>query len=82
LLAIPAVIASGLYEFIKTAKDLDQSLLVATAVATIVSFAVGFSVIVSLLKYLSKGSFMPFVVWRVAVGTLLIILLSNNVLSA
>jgi undecaprenyl-diphosphatase len=82
LLAIPAVIASGLYEFIKTAKDLDQSLLVATAVATIVSFAVGFSVIVSLLKYLSKGSFMPFVVWRVAVGALLIILLSNNVLSA
>jgi undecaprenyl-diphosphatase len=82
LLAIPAVIASGLYEFIKTAKDLDQSLLIATAVATIVSFAVGFSVIVSLLKYLSKGSFMPFVIWRVAVGTLLIILLSNNVLSA
>lgn len=82
LLAIPAVIASGLYEFIKTAKDLDQSLLIATAVATIVSFAVGFSVIVGLLKYLSKGSFMPFVIWRVAVGTLLIILLSNNVLSA
>ena len=82
LLAIPAVIASGLYEFIKTANDLDQSLLIATAVATIVSFAVGFSVIVGLLKYLSKGSFMPFVIWRVAVGTLLIILLSNNVLSA
>jgi undecaprenyl-diphosphatase len=78
LLAIPAVIASGLYEFI----NLDQSLLIATAVATIVSFAVGFSVIVGLLKYLSKGSFMPFVIWRVAVGTLLIILLSNNVLSA
>lgn len=82
LLAIPAVIASGLYEFIKTANDLDQSLLIATAVATIVSFAVGFSVIVGLLKYLSKGSFTPFVIWRVAVGTLLIILLSNNVLSA
>lgn len=82
LLAIPAVIASGLYEFIKTANDLDQSLLIATAVATIVSFAVGFSVIVGLLKYLSKGSFMPFVIWRVAVGTLLIILLSNNVLNA
>lgn len=68
LLAIPAVLASGTYQFLKTYSDLDQSMLVATAVATVVSFAVGFSVIVGLLRYLNRGSFMPFVIWRIAVG--------------
>jgi undecaprenyl-diphosphatase len=77
LLAIPAVIASGLYEFVTTFQDLDQALLVATGVATLVSFAVGFSVIVVLLRYLNRGSFMPFVVWRIAVGAALLVMLSS-----
>ena len=82
LLAIPAVIASGLYEFAKTYKDLDSSAIVATGVATLVSFAVGFSVIVGLLRYLSRGSFMPFVLWRIFVGVGLLILLGTNQLVA
>ena len=68
LLAIPAVLASGLDEFAKTYKDLPSDLLVATGVSTVVAFAVGFSVIVVLLRYLSRGSFMPFVAWRIIVG--------------
>ncbi len=78
LLAIPAVIASGFYEFASTYQDLNSSELVATAVATVVSFVVGFSVIVGLLRYLSRGSFMPFVIWRVSVGVILLVLLSTN----
>lgn len=78
LLAIPAVIASGFYEFAATYQDLKSSELVATAVATVVSFVVGFSVIVGLLRYLSRGSFMPFVIWRVSVGVILLVLLSTN----
>jgi len=68
LLAIPAVLASGLYEFAKTYKDLAPGDLAATGVATIVAFGVGFSVIVVLLRYLNRGSFMPFVVWRIILG--------------
>jgi undecaprenyl-diphosphatase len=68
LLAIPAVLASGLYEFAKSYKDLPSDLLVATGVSTVVAFGVSFSVIVVLLRYLSRGSFMPFVAWRVIVG--------------
>jgi undecaprenyl-diphosphatase len=68
LLAIPAVLASGLYEFAKSYKDLPAGDLVATGVATAVAFAVGFSVIVVLLRYLNRGSFMPFVAWRIVVG--------------
>ena len=82
LLAIPAVIASGLYEFVKTVGDLDSSMLVATIVATVVSFAIGFSVIVGLLRYLNRGSFLPFVIWRISVGVILLVLLSTNQLAA
>lgn len=82
LLAIPAVIASGLYEFAKTVGDLSSSAMIATAVATVVSFVVGYLVIGFLLKYLERGSFMPFVIWRVAVGLLLVVGLSTGMLTA
>jgi undecaprenyl-diphosphatase len=68
LLAVPAVIASGVYQFAKTYQDLPSDLMLGTAVATVVSFVVGFAVIAGLLKYLDRGSFLPFVIWRVAVG--------------
>ena len=82
LLAIPAVIASGIFEFATTYKDLSQHDLLATVIATLVSFAVGFSVIVGLLRYLERGSFMPFVIWRVGVGVALLLLLSTGQMSA
>jgi undecaprenyl-diphosphatase len=68
LLAIPAVMASGLYQFAKTYQDLEPSDLAATALGTVVSFAVGYAVIVGLLRYLNRGSFMPFVIWRIILG--------------
>jgi undecaprenyl-diphosphatase len=82
LLAIPAVIASGLFEFISSYQDLQASDIAATAVATLASFMVGFSVIVVLLKYLARGSFLPFVIWRVGVGVALLVLLTNGALVA
>lgn len=82
LLAIPAVVASGLFEFATTYKDLSHQNLLATAIATVVSFAVGFSVIIGLLRYLERGSFMPFVVWRVGVGVALLVLLSTGQMTA
>lgn len=82
LLAIPAVLASGGYEFLKTYQDLSQADLVATVIATIVAFATGFSVIVVLLRYLNRGSFMPFVVWRIVVGIALLAMLSNGLVTA
>ena len=82
LLAIPAVLASGLYEFYGSYKDLPNDLLVATAISTVVSFAIGYAVIAVLLRYLNRGSFMPFVIWRVLVGVALIAGLSQGFLSA
>lgn len=82
LLAIPAVFASGIYQFAKSYTDLEPSLLLATIVATLVSFAIGYSVIVALLRYLNRGSFLPFVIWRIVVGVALLVLLSTNQLVA
>ncbi len=76
LLAIPAVLASGIYQFLKSYQDLPSDLPVGTVFATLVSGVSGYLVIAWLLRYLARGSFMPFVVWRVAVGSLLLIGLS------
>lgn len=82
LLAIPAVLASGTYEFFKTYQDLASEDLIATGIATLVSFLVGYAVIAGLLRYLDRGSFLPFVIWRIAVGSALLFALSSGVLQA
>ena len=73
LLAIPAVLAAGTLQFVSSFGDLTQDLLLATVAATIVSFVSGYAVIAWLLRYLERGSFLPFVLWRVIVGSLLLI---------
>lgn len=80
LLAIPAVLASGILEFATTYKSLDSSNLLATGVATVVAFASGLFVIKFFLNYLNKGSFVPFVIWRVFVGSALLIALSTGLI--
>ena len=81
LLAIPAVLGSGLFQFFSSVGDLSQGLLVATVVATIVSGLVGLSVIHYLLRYLQKGSFLPFVIWRVGVGVWLLVMLTSGAIT-
>ena len=82
LIGIPAVLASGLIEFSDSYQQLDEAALSGTIVATITSFVVGYLVIAGLLKYLNKGSFMPFVIWRLIVGIALLIMLSNGWITA
>lgn len=82
LLAIPAVMASGLYQFAKTYQDLESADLAATALGTAVSFVVGYVVIVGLLRYLNRGSFMPFVIWRIVLGLAVLLGLVSGTLVA
>jgi undecaprenyl-diphosphatase len=79
---MPAVLGSGLFQFFSTYGDLSQELLLATVVATVISGIVGLSVIHFLLKYLQKGSFLPFVVWRLAVGGWLLFMLTTGAIVA
>lgn len=84
LLAVPAVFGSGLYELLQAIREPGQSpfTLGETAVATIVSFGVGLAVIAYLMRYLKRGSFLPFVVYRIALGLLIIVLLLTGVIPA
>ncbi len=82
LLAIPAVLASGLYEFAGSLGDLNPSDLLATAIATVISFVVGLLVIKFFLGYLSKGSFAPFVLWRILIGAAIFTLLGAGLIQA
>jgi undecaprenyl-diphosphatase len=78
LLAIPAVLGSGAYQ---VQQSLDGGIdWGPTLVATVISFVVGYAVIAWLLRYLAHGSFTPFVVYRVALGLALLVLVATGVL--
>jgi undecaprenyl-diphosphatase len=81
LLAIPAVVVSGLYEALKIGDDKNVSW-GPTILATVVAFFVGYAVISWLIRYVSHGSFLPFVIYRVALGTLVLVLLGTGVITA
>jgi undecaprenyl-diphosphatase len=53
-----------------------------TAVATVVAFVVALGVIAFFMKWISTRSFLPFVIYRVALGAVLLVLLSMGVISA
>ncbi len=80
LLAVPAVFGSGFYELLTSFKEPGVYSLFETGVATVVAFGVGLAVIAFLMEYIKKRSFMPFVVYRIALGIVLIVLLAVGVL--
>lgn len=84
LLAIPAVLASGLYELASSIRNPELSRFSGfeTAAATAIAFAVGYAVIRWFLKFVSARSFAPFVWYRVALGTILLVLLSLGRIAA
>jgi undecaprenyl-diphosphatase len=84
LLAIPAVLGSGLFQAYQSLTGDVAGETVAwgpTIVATVIAFAVGLTVIAWLLRYLDRGSFTPFVVYRVLLGLLVLALVGTGVLN-
>ena len=84
LLALPAVFGSGLYELKKALGDSTVSVysMPEILVATVTAFVIGYIVIAWLMKYISTKSFTPFVIYRVALGSLLLIALATGLISA
>ena len=85
LLAVPAVFGSGLYELYHSISQPDTAApfgLAETAVATIVAFSVGLAVITFLMNYIKRRSFLPFVIYRILLGSALLVLLSTGVINA
>jgi undecaprenyl-diphosphatase len=80
LLAIPAVVASGLFE-LPDALSGDGPGLGHTALATALAFVFGYASIAFLLRYVSTHSFLPFIVYRIGLGLLVAALLILGVLT-
>ncbi|MCT1829317.1 MULTISPECIES: undecaprenyl-diphosphate phosphatase [Brevibacterium] len=82
LLAVPAVMASGFYGLFKSIGEPMVLGWGPTALATLVSFVVGYVVIVGFLKFISTRSFAVFVWYRVIIGLVIYALLGAGVISA
>ena len=83
LLAIPAVLGSGFYELLQALNEKSAVFsLMETLVATVVAFIVGYAVIAWLMKFIQTKSFLLFVIYRIALGTLILVLLATGTISA
>ncbi|HET6672204.1 MAG TPA: undecaprenyl-diphosphate phosphatase [Agromyces sp.] len=78
LLAIPAVFGSGFFQLFKSWGEPAVYGPLETAVATLVAFVVAILVIAFFMSYISKRSFLPFVIYRIVLGGLLFVLLGTG----
>lgn len=83
LLAIPAVLGSGLYQLAKSVGsfgDAGTPGFGVTLIATVIAFVVGYVVIIGFLKIVSTYSYRPFVVYRIGLAVVVALLLVSGVL--
>jgi undecaprenyl-diphosphatase len=79
-LSIPALLAAGIFE-LKDALGGDIGV-GETVVGTVVSFVVAYASVAWLLKFVAHHSIGKFVPYRLALGTLIIVLLATGVMTA
>jgi undecaprenyl-diphosphatase len=83
LLAIPAVLGSGLYQLAKSVGSFGEAGtpgVLPTLVATVIAFVVGYVVIIGFLKIVSTYSYRPFVIYRIGLAVVVSLLLLTGVL--
>lgn len=83
LLAVPAVVASGLFELrdVITGDEHATTPLGYVLVATFVAFLVGYAAIAWLLRYLAHHSVRLFVIYRVLLGGTVLVLVATGAIS-
>jgi undecaprenyl-diphosphatase len=81
LLSMPAVAASGLLELRQALKILPPESFKPLIVSTIVAGVIGYISIWFLLAYLKRNSTLVFIVYRLILGTIILVLLWQGVIS-
>jgi undecaprenyl-diphosphatase len=78
LLSVPAVVLSGMFELgtILSGEEEGSTSLGALLVATLLAFVSGYAAIAFLLRFLERHTMVVFVVYRVALGALVLVLVS------
>jgi undecaprenyl-diphosphatase len=82
LLAIPAVLASGLFEVKDIVSGDSPVEWGPTLLATVIAFGVGLGVIVAFLRYIGTHNFRLFVIYRVLLGLVVIGLLATGAIDS
>jgi len=80
LLSVPAVVLSGLFEARKIGEP-GGAAFVPTLIATVLAFIVGYASIAWMLRWLTSHSTVVFVVYRVALGVLVLVLTATGAIS-
>jgi undecaprenyl-diphosphatase len=80
LLSVPAVVLSGLFEARKVGGE-GSAAAVPTIIATVLAFIVGYASIAWLLRWLVRHSLTVFVVYRVALGIVVLALAASGAIS-
>ncbi len=80
LLSIPAVLASGLLELYEARKFLNPGMGLHLVLSTIFAFIFGYLSIDLLLKFLRKNTTFVFIYYRIALGIIILALLSSHVI--
>jgi len=82
LLSVPAVVLSGLFELRNIGDSTGASVGIGpTVIATVLAFISGYFAIAFLLRFVRTHNFSVFVVYRVAVGVLMLVLLATGAVS-
>ena len=82
LLSVPAVVLSGVLELgsILSGEEGETTSLFGLLVATVLAFVTGYLSIAFLLRYLANHSTVIFVVYRVVLGTVVLVCVSAGVI--
>lgn len=80
LLSIPAITASGLLEFFKSLSHISGDQAINLFVATLVSGVSGYYAIAFLMNFLKTRTTIPFVIYRIALGALILVMVAKGVL--
>ena len=81
-LGIPALVAAGLLEVVTKYKHISGGVgWTSTIIATVVSFGVGYVAVAWLLKFIQNNDFRSFIVYRFALGLILVALLGAGMIS-
>ncbi|MDH7603485.1 MAG: undecaprenyl-diphosphatase UppP [Melioribacter sp.] len=80
LMSIPAIFASGMLEFYESLKYIDFNSSLNLIIATVASGIVGYLSIEFLLRYLKRNSTLIFIIYRIVIGILILLLISQGLI--
>jgi len=76
LLAIPTMLAATVYDLYKNRDSLSSDNLAVIAVGFVVAFIVAMVVVRAVLGFISKHGYVPFAIYRIIIGTIMLAILS------